>query len=201
MNAPQPSPDDLRSTHPRLRADRLRTALRGGQFDFAAARSQPQAWLELLEAADDPAYQVLLLEVLEPVSDARLLAQLERLRTHRSDGVRLMALRMLCDRQPDRVGELAEAHRRDGNLELRVLLATRLYAGDRHRAQQLLLEILSEEAGGLRERHALERVLGFLVEEAHAVELSEQLRSMREDFADPERYFDWALAKLNQAAK
>jgi hypothetical protein len=40
-----------------------------------------------------------------------------------------------------------------------------------------------------------------LVEEAQAVELTERLRAMREDFSDPERYFDWALAKLSQAAR
>ena len=195
------TPDELRNTHSRLRADRLRTSLRASCLDFELVRSQLSEWIALLEEADDPAFAVLLLETLEHVADDRLLPQLERLRTHRSDGVRLMALRLLCDRQPWRVAELAASHRRDGNLEARVLLATRLHSSDRVQAQELLLEILTEEAGGLRERHALERVLGFLVEEAQAVELTQRLRSMREDFQDPEHYFDWALEKLAQLAK
>lgn len=196
-----PTPADLQVTHPRLRADRLRAALRAADFDLAVAHQQFDAWLQLLHESDDPAFQVLLLELLAQIGDERLLPHLEQLRTHRADGVRLMSLRLLCDRQPARLAEFCAAHRRDSNLELRVLLATRLHASEPARSYELLLELLSQESGGLRERHALERVLGFLVEEAQARELVPRLQEMREDFVDSENYFGWALEKLAQSEK
>lgn len=201
MAAEYLSPSQLRDTHPRLRPDRLRVALRGADFDFDAAKSELPDWLTLLDESDDPAFVVLLLELLGPIAGASLLSRLEILRTQRADGVRLMSLRLLCDLQPERVAELCTAHRQDQNLEARVLLATRLHASDRRQSQELLLETLAEEAGGLRERHALERVLGFLVEDAEAHELKDRLLAMREDFHDPEDYFGWALTKLTQLEK
>lgn len=189
---------ELRDTHPRLRADRLRAALRRAPRLRDQACAAPGPWIELLRESDDPALKVLLLELLESSSDEQLIALLERLRRERADGVRLASLRLLCERQPERVGEFARQHAHDGNLELRVLLGTRLYERDEAAATELLLETLEEEAGGLRERHALERVLGFLVEEKARVELRTRLSEMREDFDDPEDYFGWALAKLDE---
>jgi hypothetical protein len=187
----------LRATHARLRVDRLRVALRGGTVDAERVARELPEWLQLFRDIRDGAFRVLVLELLSGFRGDEVDDLLWEASEDRADGVRLEALRILCDRFPGDIPRLADRHAADENLEVRVLLATRMHGRDRSRAESMFLEILRSEARGPKERQALERVLGFFVEDVQAQHLLPTLQEMREAFDDPENFFGWAAEKLS----
>jgi hypothetical protein len=186
----------LRATHARLRIDRLRVALRASNIDEDRVVRELAEWLELFRDVRDGAFRVLVLEVLRDIRDERVDELLWEASQDRSDGVRLESLRLLCQRFPEELPRLAEAHADDENLEVRVLLAVRMHDRDAGTAEAMLLRILLSEAGEPKERQALERVLGFFAEDVHATHLLPQLEEIRAEFDDPEDFFGWAFQIL-----
>ena len=186
----------LRETHARLRVDRLRAALRGGTVDIDRVARELPEWLQLYRDLRDGAFRVLVLELLRELRGEQVNELLWEASEDRADGVRLESLRLLCERFPDEIPRLADRHATDENLEVRVLLAVRMHVRDRGRAESMLLEILRSEASGPKERQALERVLGFFVEDVHAEHLLPRLWEMRDEFDDPEDFFGWAAENM-----
>lgn len=191
-----PTPSELQSMHPRERVDRLRRALRQEASAETAGASELEAWLEFYRRFHDPALRVLILQLFDGRSDDAYLALLHESVDDRGDGVRLEALRQLIEFQPELLREFSQTHRDDDSLEVRLLLAMRLAELDRPAALEWIVEILLAEARGMRELHALERGMEFLVEDIRAVEITPKLREIRDEFHDTEDFFGWALEKL-----
>jgi hypothetical protein len=196
----------LRDCAPGRRADLLRKALRTDAVDHDAVARDLEDWLRLFRGNRDPGFLVLILELLSPLSDARVLELAREAATHRGDGVRLEALRVILDRRPDEAVLLTERHRDDDSLEVRLLLAERLYDLDRQAAVDLAFEILESECEGPRETHALERVTEFLVEAmapreqaARRHEIAAKIRLLRPRFEDAEGFLDWAATELERS--
>jgi hypothetical protein len=191
------TPTELRGLHPRLQVDRLRTFLRGGHADAQAAARDLDGWIGIFQASNEPPLLVLILELLAAVDDSRVVELARHATTHRGDGVRLEALRILFDRLPDQTLALAARHRDDSSLELRLMVADRLLAHDRAQAVDLAFEILQAEAGGIREHHALERATELLVE-AGGADVAQRLREVQGDMNDPEGFIAWAIESIEQ---
>jgi hypothetical protein len=191
----------LRTTHARLRVDRLRIALRGGTVDAAQVSRELPEWLQLFRDVRDGAFRVLVLELLRSFHEDAVNELLWEASDDRADGVRLESLRMLCDRFPQELPRLAERHAADENLEVRVLLATRMHERDPSRSESMFLDILRSEARSPKERQALERVLGFFVEDVRAEHLLPTLQALRHEFDDPEDFFGWAAEKLSSPSQ
>jgi hypothetical protein len=183
----------LAETDVRKRADRLRRALRTNSCTTPNA-TDAATWIEIFDLSDDAGLRVLLLEHLAPLHDPRITEMAQRGMTSRGDGVRLECMRILVERDPRGLRALCELFEDDDSVEVRLLLATRLFRDDAVAATDRLLKLLESEAGGFRERHALERVLEFFIDEQAPV--AEALRSMQPDFDDPEEYFAWAFERL-----
>jgi hypothetical protein len=179
-------PAQLRACPPPRRADLLRKALRGGHVDPRATARDLSAWIDLFDDHDDPGLLVLLLELLRSVEDPRVVEVARGVTGHRGDGVRLESLRLLLDRRPGETSSLVAHHRDDESLEVRMLLAERLYELDRTAGIDFVFEILEAERDGPREMHALERGTRFLVEDVGGREVVTRLRRILPRFEDEE---------------
>ncbi len=201
---PRPSPlrpDDVRNLPGPRRVDAVRRALRAGQLDPATVSSDLDGWITVYRRDVQGALRVLLLEMLEPIDDPRVLALLEDALDDRADGVRLEALRSLLDRQPHRTHELAGAHVDDEGLEVRLLAAERLYPIEPERAVQAMLDTVRAEAHGFREAHALDRVAEFFVEDVGDPDLVPHLQNLRDEVEDVEDMLEWAIEKLRDGTR
>lgn len=198
-------PAHLRDSAPGLRPDLLRRALRRGSIDHDGIREDLDLWIELFAEQEDPALLVLILELLSPVSDTRVLDLAREACRHRADGVRLEGLRMLLDRRPEETPALAARHRHDDSLEIRLMLAERMVELDVGTAVDLLFEILQVEREGPRESHALERTTELLVERvAPALAAPERdrivarIHEIQPGHDDGEGFLDWAADRLRR---
>ena len=81
--------------------------------------------------------RVLLLEVLAPLNDPRVVEMAQRGMESRGDGVRLESMRILVDRDPRGLRALCDLFEDDDSVEVRQLLATRLYTIGRRLADPL----------------------------------------------------------------
>ncbi len=190
-------PELVRQAHPRLRVDLLRKALRAGEITEGKAEAELSQWISLFEDSFDPSLMVLILELLEPIENERVVELARRATHHRGDGVRLEGLRMLMDRRPLETPQLSKRHREDYSLEVRLLVAERLVPYDRNGSVELCMDILDEESGGLRMGHAIERVCELFVEMS-GLDLLPRLREAQEEYGheDPEEFFQWARDRV-----
>ncbi|NNM32878.1 MAG: hypothetical protein HKO53_07410, partial [Gemmatimonadetes bacterium] len=176
----------------------LRRALRQGELTADHARPDLQQWIDLFRRSPEPGFQVLVLELLAPLPDPAVAELAEDALTARGDGVRLAGLRLLLEHSPDRLADLDPRLRDDDNLEIRLLLAERMYATRPAAAVDRVFEILEEEALGPRELHALERGIEFLVDETNPAGLRPRLEALRDSVRDPEGFLDWGLDRLQR---
>jgi len=81
------------------------------------------------------------------------------------------------------------------------LLAERLYRVTPEAAIDMMFAILTEEAGGPRELHALERTTEFFVDEVGDTRLTDRLRAIQSELHDPEEFVNWAIERLQDGSR
>jgi len=203
-SAPRPTPlrpADVRNLPGPRRVDAVRKALRAGEIDPTAVARDLDDWIALYRRDVQGPLRVLLIEALEPIDDPRVTDLLEDALDDRADGVRLEALRLLLDRDPERTRELTTAHVEDEGLEVRLLAAERLHAIDPERAVQAMLDTVRREAHGFREAHALDRVVEFLVDDVGDPAVVPALRELHGEVEDTEDMIEWAIETLQDTSR
>ncbi len=188
-----PATEAILVLEPALRMDRIRKALRLGLVPPAAEISA----LEGLFVSDEqPALRVLVLEALTATGEGPSDDLLERAMQDPADSVRGAAFQLILLRDPDRDEELAQAHLHDPAVEVRTLCAELLAETDPESAGTAMLELVSDEALGPRETHALRRAMNFFAEELRDPAWAPRIEALRMEVEDEEGLIDWALDRL-----
>jgi hypothetical protein len=193
-SGPWPGTEAILGLDPALRTDQLRKALRQG----LVPPPQEVARLEELFARDQqPALRVLVLEAVAATGEGPSGELLERALQDPADSVRGAAFQLILEREPHRGEELARTHIEDPGVEVRTLCAELLVEIDPVAAGSAMLTLVSDEALGPRESHALRRAMNFFAEELRDPAWAPRIEALRADVEDEEGLIDWALSRLH----
>lgn len=188
-----PPTGSILTLDPGLRMDRIRKALRAGLIPPPAE----VAPLEQLYFRDEqPALRVLVLEALSATDIGVSRELLAKAIEDPADSVRGAAFQLILQGDPGDSENLARAHLDDPGVEVRTLSAELLVEIDPVAAANAMLSLVSAEALGPRETHALRRAMNFFAEELCDPAWAPKIEALRPEVEDEEALIDWALGRL-----